>query len=99
VRSLVPKLLVAPIVLAALVWVPAASAAPAVTGKFELGTEFEMGGNNKIVAGPDGNMWFTLEGTKDVGMITPAGLIREFELPGVVDPNGIAPARKVGSGW
>ena len=87
VRSLVPKLLVASIVLLALVWVPAASAAPAVTGQFELGTEIET--NNKIVAGPDGNVWFTLPGKK-VGEITPAGLIQEFELEGIEGPIGIA---------
>jgi streptogramin lyase len=87
VRSLVPKLLGASIVLLALVWVPAASAAPSVTGKFELGTEIET--NNKIVAGPDGNVWFTLPGKK-VGKISPAGLIQEFELAGIENTIGIA---------
>jgi streptogramin lyase len=87
VRSLVPKLLGASIVLLALVWVPNASAAPAVTGKFELGTE--ISGNNKIVAGPDGNMWFTLPGKK-VGDITPAGVVKEFELTGIEETIGIA---------
>jgi virginiamycin B lyase len=87
-RSLVPKLLIASVALLALVWVPAASAAPTVSGKFELGTELET--NNKIVAGPDGNMWFTLAGTKNVGSISPAGLVREFEI-GIANPIGIAP--------
>jgi streptogramin lyase len=88
-RSLVPKLLIASLALvAALVWVPGASATPTVSGKFELGTELET--NNKIVAGPDGNMWFTLAGTKNVGSISPAGLIREFEI-GIANPIGIAP--------
>jgi sugar lactone lactonase YvrE len=87
-RSLVPKLLTAAIVLAAaLVWVPAAGAVPTVSGRFELGTE--INGNNKIVAGPDGNMWFTLPGKK-VGKISPAGLIQEFELAGIENTNGIA---------
>jgi hypothetical protein len=71
-RSLVPKLLTAAIVFAAaLVWVPNASAVPAVNGIFPLATEVET--NNKIALGPDGNMWFTLNDathTKDVGMIT-----------------------------
>jgi hypothetical protein len=80
-RSLVPKLLTAAIVLAtALVWVPAAGAVPSLSGKFELGTELET--NNKIAAGPDGNMWVTLQGKK-VAKITPAGLIQEFELAGI----------------
>jgi virginiamycin B lyase len=87
-RSLVPKLLLAALlVLGALVPVSAASAAPAITGVFSLGTEIET--NNKIVAGPDGNMWFTLEGKK-VGKITPAGIVQEFELAGIENTIGIA---------
>jgi hypothetical protein len=87
-RSLVPKLLTVAIAIAAvLVWVPAAGAAPAVTGKFDLGTEIET--NNKIAAGPDGNMWFTLQGKK-VGMITPAGIVQEFELKKIEGTIGIA---------
>jgi streptogramin lyase len=90
-RSLVPKLfgLATAALLAALVVVPAASAAPAVTGKFALGSE--LGTNNKITAGPDGNMWFTLENeTKDVGDITPAGIVQEFELPNINGAESIA---------
>jgi streptogramin lyase len=87
-RSLVTKLLTMAIVLAAaLVWVPAASAVPTVSGKFNLGTEIET--NNKIVAGPDGNMWFTLPGKK-VGKITPAGIVQEFELAKIENTIGIA---------
>jgi streptogramin lyase len=87
-RSLVPKLLtVSTILLAALVWAPSAVAVPTVSGKFELGTEIET--NNKIAAGPDGNMWFTLPGKK-VGKISPAGLIQEFELKGIEGAIGIA---------
>ncbi|MBS1891265.1 MAG: hypothetical protein JST59_08225 [Actinobacteria bacterium] len=87
-RSLVPKLLmVALLALAALVPASAASAAPAVSGIFPLKTELET--NNKIAAGPDGNVWFTLPGKK-VGMITPAGVVQEFELKGVEGPIGIA---------
>lgn len=58
-----------------------------MSGKFELGTEIET--NNKIAAGPDGNMWFTLPGKK-VGKITPAGVIEEFELAGIESAIGIA---------
>ncbi len=87
-RSLVPKLLTAAIVLtAALAWVPTAGAAPSVTGKFDLGTE--LNDNNKLVAGPDGNMWFTTPGKK-VGRITPAGIVQEFELKGIENTVGIA---------
>jgi hypothetical protein len=88
-RSLVPKLLIASIALlaAASLWVPAAGAVPALLQKFELGTELDT--NNKITAGPDGNMWFTLPGKK-VGSITPAGLVQEFELEGIEGAIGIA---------
>jgi hypothetical protein len=88
-RSLVPKLLLAALLaLAALVPVSAAAAAPAISGVFPLGTEIET--NNKIAAGPDGNMWFTLEGKK-VGKISPAGIVQEFELAGIENTIGIAP--------
>ncbi|HTT95369.1 MAG TPA: hypothetical protein VMF55_11905 [Solirubrobacterales bacterium] len=87
-RSLLPKLLAAAIVgVVALASAPAAGAAPVVSGKFELGTEIET--NNKIVAGPDGNVWFTLPGKK-VGKISPAGVIQEFELAGIENSIGIA---------
>lgn len=67
-----------------------ASAAPFVNGIFPLGSE--VGTNNKIVAGPDGNVWLTVEdGIKDVAMVTPAGQVQEFELDGVANAQGIAP--------
>jgi streptogramin lyase len=90
-RSLVPKLLTAAVVLAAaLVWVPAASAAPTYSGNFKLsGTDAN---NVKIVTGPDGNLWTTLSGsTKDVAKITPAGVVTEYDLPGISALGGIAP--------
>ncbi len=87
-RSLVPKLFVASLVLlGTFVFAAGATAAPAVTGKFEIGTE--LNDNNKIVAGPDGNMWFTLSGKK-IGKITPAGIVQEFELTGIENTIGIA---------
>ena len=65
-----------------------ASAAPVVDGHFEVGS---FNANNKIVAGPDGNMWMTVaEGANDVARITPAGQVVEFELEGVNEPSGIA---------
>lgn len=87
-RSLVPKLLtIALLALGALIPASVASAAPTVSGIFPLKTEIET--NSKITAGPDGNVWFTLQGKK-VGMITPAGAVQEFELKGVETPIGIA---------
>lgn len=72
--------------------VPAsASAAPAVNGVFPLNT---LTINNKIVAGPDGNMWVTLGSPagKDVARITPDGQVQEFDVDGVEhDAEGIAP--------
>jgi virginiamycin B lyase len=70
--------------------VPASAlAAPAVNGVFPLNS-LEI--NNKIVAGPDGNMWVTLGSGKDVARITPDGQIQEFDLEGVEDDaEGIAP--------
>jgi streptogramin lyase len=75
------------VVLGMLVCVPAALAVPAVNGVFPVsGLET----NNKIVAGPDGNIWVTLSVGKDVARITPAGQVQEFELEGVEGARGIA---------
>ncbi|HKO37030.1 MAG TPA: hypothetical protein VJU14_01540 [Solirubrobacterales bacterium] len=67
----------------------AASAAPFVNGIFPLGNEVDT--NNKIVAGPDGNIWLTLGAGKDVARVTPAGQVQEFDLDGVEGAKGIAP--------
>ena len=60
----------------------AASAAPA--GAF---TTFDLGpagfGGSVIVAGPDGNMWFTNNSTNAIGLITPKGSVRYFPVPKV----------------
>lgn len=34
-----------------------------------------------ITLGPDGNLWFTDEGTGQIGRITPAGVVTEFAAP------------------
>ncbi len=34
-----------------------------------------------ITAGPDGNIWFTEQSGNNIGQITPAGIITEFEVP------------------
>ena len=90
-RSHATKLAAIVSVLAATLLMSAsASAAPFVNGIFPLGSEVDT--NNKIVAGPDGNIWLTVQSaTKDVARITPAGQVQEFELDGVEGAKGIAP--------
>ncbi|HEX6154083.1 MAG TPA: hypothetical protein VFZ19_11235 [Solirubrobacterales bacterium] len=68
----------------------AASAAPFVNGIFPLGSE--VGTNNKIIDGPDGNIWLTVEdGTKDVARVTPAGQVTEYDIVDINSAVGIAP--------
>lgn len=69
---------------AALVTAPA-SAAPAISGEFDVPG---LGSNNKLVQGPDGNMWVTTGGGKDVARITPSGEVEEFAIEAVT-PSGI----------
>lgn len=65
-----------------------AFAAPKVDGRFPVSS---LDANNKLVQGPDGNMWVTLSSaTKDVARITPAGQVTEFDLENVKSPSGIA---------
>jgi virginiamycin B lyase len=87
-RSLAPKLLAAAIALVAmLAWAPAAGAVPTYTGNVKVSS---LGSNNKIVAGPDGNMWMTLsDATNNVARITPLGVVTEFDLENVEQPTGI----------
>ncbi|MGN6202459.1 MAG: Vgb family protein [Solirubrobacterales bacterium] len=65
-----------------------ASAAPAINGTFPVASEIDA--NNKIVAGPDGNVWLTVGGGNDVARVTPGGEVQEFDLPGISGTNGIA---------
>jgi streptogramin lyase len=90
-RSHATKLCAALGVLGALlVGTGSAAAAPVVDGVFPIGSE--VGTNNKIVAGPDGNVWLTVEdGTKDVARVTAAGQVQEFDIEGIETPVGIAP--------
>lgn len=88
-RSTTPRalLLALAVSLIALVAAAPATAAPAVTGEFDVPG---LGSNNKIVQGPDNNMWVTTGGGgKDVAKITPDGKVEEFAL-GAVTPKGIA---------
>ncbi|HVA33089.1 MAG TPA: hypothetical protein VNG31_03005 [Candidatus Baltobacteraceae bacterium] len=43
-----------------------------------------------IVAGHDGNLWFTDYGNNKIGRITTAGAVTEFALPANASPSGIA---------
>lgn len=89
-RGPVPKLLAAVAALAASLALAApALGAPAVNGIFPLKGEVE--GNNKIVAGPDGNVWFTQAVGKDIGKITPSGQVEEFDIGVENGAKGIAP--------
>jgi streptogramin lyase len=65
-----------------------AAAAPAVSGEFAVPG---LGSNNKLVQGPDGNMWVTLGGGagNDVAKITPDGVVTEYKIEAVT-PRGIA---------
>ncbi len=63
-----------------------ATAAPVIDGEF---TVPGLGSNNKLVQGPDGNMWVTTGGGgKDVARITPAGAVTEYAVEAVT-PSGI----------
>jgi streptogramin lyase len=75
------------LVLGALASSATATAAPTVNGVFPVpGVET----NNKIVAGPEGDIWVTLGGLEqNVARVTPAGEVKEFEL-GLEFASGIA---------
>jgi virginiamycin B lyase len=78
------------LLLSCLLAASSAAAAPAIDGTFPLSSE--LGANNKIVAGPDGNVWVTVESaTKDVARITPGGQVEEFDIEGIETAVGIAP--------
>ncbi len=87
-RRLAPK----PLAAAAIVAVLALTASPAIAaphfdGSFKVSA---TGANNlKIVNGPDGNVWMTLEGSaKDVAKISPAGVVTEYEFATAESPTG-----------
>jgi sugar lactone lactonase YvrE len=67
----------------------AAVAAPAVDGHFPIPKSDEN--NDKLAAGPDGNMWVVIhEGENDVAKVKPDGSFEEFELEGIEGASGIA---------
>jgi virginiamycin B lyase len=45
---------------------------------------------NAIIAGPDGNIWFTETTAGKVGRVTPAGVMQDFNLPTGSSPVGMA---------
>lgn len=67
-----------------------ALAAPTISGEFAVEG---VSTNDKLVAGPDGNIWVTLSagGSNDVARITPDGEVTEYELEAEL-PSGIAVA-------
>jgi streptogramin lyase len=47
---------------------------------------------SSIIAGPDGNLWFTMPYTNQIGRITPAGVVTAFAIPTPdAGPSVIAP--------
>jgi streptogramin lyase len=75
------------VMLTVFVFVGPAAGAPVVSGEFSVPG---LGSNNKLIQGPDGNVWVTLDGAgRDVARITPGGEVKEFNLEAVT-PSGIA---------
>ncbi len=50
-------------------------------GLNEFGYLSPMAGPFGIVAGPDGNLWFTEAAANQIGRITPSGAVTEFSIP------------------
>src|SRR5438046_96686 len=70
--------------------VTAAQAKGTVISEYAIPTANSLSGT--IVAGPDGNLWFTESGASKIGRITTFGEITEFPLPPPnSQPIGIAP--------
>lgn len=66
-----------------------AFAVPHFDGSFPIPTTDTN--NNKLAAGPDGNMWVVIEeGENDVAKVKPDGSFEEFELEGLNGVSGIA---------
>ena len=91
------SVLAASLIVSGLVLLPATGgAAPSLENTFAI--PGQVGTDNQITAGPDGNMWVTLNGGgDDVAQVAPNGTVTQFDLPGVSGPIGIASAG--GSLW
>lgn len=59
---------------------------PVADGVFAVS---DVGTNNQITVGPDGAIWLTLQGAKDVARIGLDGVVTEYDDPGVTAPIGI----------
>jgi streptogramin lyase len=80
-----PLALAATVLLALLAPATSASAAPALAGTFDVSSS-----PGEITTGPDGNVWFTLDGpATHLGRITPDGTVTEFDTPLSVQLKGI----------
>jgi virginiamycin B lyase len=69
----------------------APAAAQSVINQYSLGSDIQP---LEITAGPDGNLWYTVNGdgtagSSKVGRITPAGVVTEFVLADTSRPVGI----------
>lgn len=63
-----------------------ASADPVADGEFSV---TDVGTNNQITPGPDGNMWVTLQGANDFARIAADGTVTEYNAATVTNPIGI----------
>ena len=69
--------------------VPAAAAAPVPITEYPVLTA--GGSPDVIVAGPDGNLWFTEQNGNNIGEVTPSGAVSEYPVPTAdSQPGGIA---------
>jgi hypothetical protein len=83
-----PAALLVTALAALLLFCSSALAAPVFDGHFDVG---QFSDNAKIIEGPDGNMWLTIEdGGDDVARITPEGQVTKFAVENVTQPDGIA---------
>lgn len=86
-RRFAPRSLLLALLALGLLAAPAV-AVPTVSGEFDVPG---ISSNNKLVLGPDGNIWIATGGVagKDVARVTPDGQVEEFEIEAVT-PSGIA---------
>ena len=61
----------------------------------EFPVDAERAAPASIVAGPDGNLWFTEPGAGNIGRSTPTGSVIEFAVPGADDEGAGTPSPEV----
>lgn len=70
---------------------PTPAPAPGTITEYEIPNGANAGLSNGIVAGPDGNVWFTEFSTSSIDKITPDGVLTRYPLPAKnLGPQGIA---------